>query len=128
MLKGNNPKGIPAWPINTAMKVGKKRELRRKRSRARTSVVRLKRTQHRPSADTEIACHTSSDTCGGRTLKGANTHAAIGGYMKLVVVSLRSRGSSWWAESLKGESRKETASGPGYSRSNSPAAARRPAT
>ena len=39
MLKGNNPKGIPAWPIKTAMKVGRKSELRRNRSRVRTSVV-----------------------------------------------------------------------------------------
>src|SRR6185295_3220287 len=99
MLNGNSPKGIPAWPIKMAMKVGRKRELRRKRSRARASVVRLKRKQARPSANKEIACHTSSDTCGGRVLNGANTHATTGGYMKFVVVSLRSRGSNWWAAS-----------------------------
>src|SRR5215470_18562486 len=110
MLNGNNPKGIPTWPINTAMKVGKKRTLRRKRSRARTSVVRLKRKHARPNANREIACHTSSDTCGGSALNGANIHTAIGGYMKLVVVLLRSRGNNWWAESLKAESLKEAAS------------------
>src|SRR6476660_9723209 len=110
------------------MKVGRKSELRRNRSRVRTSVVWLKRKQAAPSANREIACHTSSDTWGGRALSGANTHATIGGYMKFVVVSLRSRGRNWCAESLNGELRKEAASGPGYRRSNFPAAARRPAT
>src|SRR5262245_24901160 len=128
MLKGNNPKVIPAWPIKTVIKIGKKRMLRKKRSRARTSVVRPKREQARATADTAIACHTSNDTCDGRTLNGANTHATIGGYMKFVVVPSGSRGSRRWAATLNGESRKETVSGPGYSRSNSPAAARRPAT